>query len=385
MPRVDGGALEGYVDGGTATFGKQYAVVRGDWNQAKSFSTGEPSQEFGCRYALIPRTDRDGVKRDAVVPGSVKVYVDNELWNPTDDITKADKDEKVYQLDVKTGFFKFGDGEHGAIPEKGKQVTVDYKVERDGFIDISKAMRETQKQINEASGSQDKINVYTSWEANNFVDKMHEKNADNLYDGMAVHPYTNKVGNPHMNDNATTVQDRTQWYLDVMRLGDGVANSVKGHVDYMREISDDNSKVPVISEYGIFRSTNPMVRSQSHALFIARAIMEYAEQGSPYIQKHCLVDYYSSGADSLGPTQQAVIQAVAQNNLDGQKDGTGPFKFFSTPSASIFEMLNSSFGSKMVDVALSNESTLSNGVSQHSVMASTDSNALCILPSSIWD
>ena len=32
--------------------------------------------------------------------------------------------------------------------------------------------------------------------------------------------------------------------------------------------------------------------------------------GSPYIQKHCLVDWYSSGADSLGPTQQAVIQAV---------------------------------------------------------------------------
>lgn len=340
---------------------------------------GEPSQEFGCRYALIPRTDRDGVKRDAVVPGSVKVYVGDELWNPTDDITKADKDEKVYQIDVKTGFFKFGDGEHGAIPEKGKQVTVDYQVERDGFIDISKAMRETQKQINETSGSQDKINVYTSWEANDFVDKMHQKNADNLYDGMAVHPYTNKVGNPHMNDNAATVQDRTQWYLDVMRLGDGVANSVKGHVDYMRKISGDDSKVPVISEYGIFRSTNPMVRSQSHALFIARAIMEYAEQGSPYIQKHCLVDYYSSGADSLGPTQQAVIQAVAQNNLDGQKDGTGPFKFFSTPSASIFEMLNSSFGSKMVDVALSNESTLSNGVSQHSVMASTDSNGTVYL------
>lgn len=374
MPNVVGGALEGYVDGGTATFGnkKQYAVVRGNWNESKSFSTGEPDQEFGCRYALIPRTDKDGARRDAVVPGSVRVYVGDELWGPTDDITKAGKNEKVYQLDVKTGFFTFGDGEHGAIPQKGKQIKVDYQVERDGFIDISKAMRETQKQINEMSGSQGKINIYTSWEANGFVDKMHEKNADELYDGMAVHPYTNKVGNPHMNDSAATVQDRTQWYLDAMRLGDAVANNVEDHVDYMRKVSGDDSKVPVISEYGIFRSTNPMVRSQAHALFIARAIMEYAEQGSPYIQKHCLVDYYSSGADSLGPTQQAVIQAVAQNNLDDQKDGTGPFKFFSTPSASIFEMLNGSFGSKMVDVELSNESTLSNGVPQHSVMASTD-------------
>ena len=47
------------------------------------------------------------------------------------------------------------------------------------------------------------------------------------------------------------------------------------------------------------------------ALYIARAIMDYVELGSPYIQKHCLVDWYSSGADSLGPTQQAVIQALS--------------------------------------------------------------------------
>ena len=69
-------------------------------------------------------------------------------------------------------------------------------------------------------------------------------------------------------------------------------------------------KVPVISEYGIFRSTDSLVRSQTHALYIVKVMMEYVRLGSPYIQKHCLVDWYSSGADSLGPTQQAVIQAV---------------------------------------------------------------------------
>ena len=63
MPNVAGGALEGYVDRGTATFNKQYAVVRGDWNKTKSYSTGEPGQEFACRYALIPRTDKNGVTR----------------------------------------------------------------------------------------------------------------------------------------------------------------------------------------------------------------------------------------------------------------------------------------------------------------------------------
>lgn len=370
MPNVNGGALEGYVDGGTATFSKQYAVVRGDWNVAKSYSTGEKNQEFACRYALIPRTDENSRARDAVVKDSVKVYVGDELWTAVDNIKDAGPTDKVYQLDMTTGFFTFGDGEHGAIPEQDKQVKVDYQVERDGFIDISKAMRDTMKQIDGDA----EINIYTSWEENNFVDKMHEKKADHLYDGMAVHPYTNKAGNPAYLNDAPTVENKTQWYLDVMRLGDGVANSVQGHVDYMRQVTRDNTKVPVISEYGIFRSTNTMVRSQAHALYIARAIMEYAEQGSPYIQKHCLVDYYSSGADSLGPTQQAVIQAVAQGNLDNQKDGTGEFKFFATPSAHIFQMLNGSFGSKMVGTTLSNEATMSNGVTQHSVMASTDEN-----------
>lgn len=370
MPSVPGGALEGYVDGGVASFSGQYAVIRGDWNVTKSYSTGEKNQEFACRYALIPRTDENDKTRDAVVKDSVKVYVGGELWQPVANIKTAKPNDKAYQLDMTTGFFTFGDGEHGAIPEKGKQITVDYQVARDGFIDISKAMRDTMNQIDGDA----EINIYTSWEENNFVDKMHEKGADDLYDGMAVHPYTNKVGSPAHNDNAPTVENKTQWYLDVMRLGDGVANSVQGHVDHMRQVTGDNTKVPVISEYGIFRSTNTMVRSQAHALYIARAIMEYAEQGSPYIQKHCLVDYYSSGADSLGPTQQAVIQAVAQGDLNNQKDGTGEFKFFSTPSAHIFQMLNGSFGSKMIGTTLSNEATMSNGVTQHSVMASTDAN-----------
>lgn len=372
MTGVAAGALEGYTDGGRATFTGQYAVVRGDWNEDASYSTGEAGQEFACRYALIPREMEDGSARDAVVPGSVKVYVDGEPWSQVDDLSAATAADTVYKLDMATGFFTFGDGIHGAIPAKGSQITVDYQVERDGFIDISRAMRKTMEQIDPTFEQNGALNIYTSWEGNEFVDLMHKKGADDLYDGMAVHPYTNKVGNPAYNDDAPTVANKQAWYLDVMRLGDGVADTVRHHVDYMRQVTGDATKVPVISEYGIFRSTNSLVRSQTHALYIARAIMEYAEQGSPYIQKHCLVDYYSSGADSLGPTQQAVIQAVAQGNLDEQKDGSGAFRFFATPSAHVFAMLNSSFGDTEVAAELSNEAMLSNGVSQHAVMASTD-------------
>ena len=128
--------------------------------------------------------------------------------------------------------------------------------------------------------------------------------------------------------------------------------------------------MPVISEYGIFRSTDTMVRSQTHALYIARAIMEYVRLGSPYIQKHCLVDWYSEGADSLGPTQQAVIQAVSTGGSTA--DGTGEFRFFSAPSAHVFEMLNSSFGEQIINGSLNYERQLDNGVNQYSVMTSKD-------------
>ena len=130
-------------------------------------------------------------------------------------------------------------------------------------------------------------------------------------------------------------------------------------------------KVPVISEYGIFRSTDTQVRSMTHALYIAKVMMEYVRLGSPYIQKHCLVDYYSSGADALGPTQQAVIQAVAQEGAD-TSTGEGDFAFFLTPSAFVFRMLNKGFGDEVLSASFSQQFTMSNGVTSLSSLVSRD-------------
>ena len=53
-------------------------------------------------------------------------------------------------------------------------------------------------------------------------------------------------------------------------------------------------------------------------------------------------------------------------------DGTGEFRFFSTPSARVFEMLNSSFGDQVISSSLNYEQQLDNGVDQYSVMTSKD-------------
>lgn len=368
-------AVDAYIDGGTASFVKEYAIRRGDWNAAKSYSDGTANQEFGMRYALVPR-DSQAADYDtwtAIIPESAHVYVNDVEWTKTDDLKKHDSDDKVFKLDEKTGYFTFGDGTNGAIPTKDHQVKVTYKVERDGFVEISQSMRETMEEINEhrkANGiTEGELHIYSSFEDASFFNKMHTGDHDALYDGMAIHPYSFGPGDGLSNQD---------FYMSAMNLGNNAINRVKHLTEEMRSISGDNTKVPVISEYGIFRSTNSMVRSQTHALYIARQIMAYIELGSPYIQKHCLVDWYSNGADSLGPTQQAVIQAVPVNHGEGNpnngntKTGEGDFTFFKTPSALVFQMFNGMFGNDILNTSLTEMEPLNNGVKPYDVIASKD-------------
>lgn len=366
---VPGGALEGYVNGGTASFTRQYVVARDDWNVSASYSDGSRNQEFCLRYARAERDEKadDYDTFTAVNKGSVSVYVDGAKWTETEELASAGAGDQVYTVDYKTGTIRFGDGVHGAIPGNGLQITADYSVDRDGFVQISEAMRRTMDQINtynsENGFSEKEIHIYSSYETENFVNKMHEEGHDVLYDGLTIHPYS---GTP--SGGSASEESRETFYYDAMKKGDNKAAQVENYVALMQKY--DETKVPVISEYGIFRSTDTMVRSQTHALYIARAIMEYVRLGSPYIQKHCLVDWYSEGADSLGPTQQAVIQAVSTGGSTA--DGTGEFRFFSTPSAHVFEMLNSSFGEQIINGSLNYERQLDNGVNQYSVMTSKD-------------
>lgn len=365
---VPGGALEGYINGGTASFTNQYVVARDDWNETTSYSDGTADQVFYLRYARVERDqEADDYDTFTAVNKGVTITVGGTTWTEVEDLEAAGPDDTVFQVDYKTGAIHFGDGVHGAVPGTGQQIRAGYSVERDGFAAISEAMRSTIDQINEynsANGLNEKeIYIYSSYETVNFVNTMHQDGYDDLYDGLTIHPYS---GTPA--GGSSTEETKESFYYDAMRRGDNQAAEVADYVELMQQY--DSTKVPVISEYGIYYSTDTMVRSQTHALYIARQIMEYVRLGSPYIQKHCLVDWYSDGADSLGPTQQAVIQAVSVGGSTA--DGTGEFRFFSTPSARVFEMLNSAFGDQIIDSSFNYEQQLDNGVDQYSVMTSKD-------------
>ena len=358
-------AARGYIEGGTASFTSQYAVCEEDWNEQASKSDGSANMVRYMRYANTNPKMYDENKNIvddpdfvAVNKGSVRVYVGTTEWTIVESFENSGASDQHVVVDYSTGAIKFGDGIKGAIPAAETQIKVDYTVNRDGFIDISKAMKETTAAINKVELASQEAYVYTSYETTGFINIMNELNANEWYDGMTIHPYSGTVSGG---------SDPAAFYDNAMTLAETAGiRKVQNFVNMLPE-----GKVPVISEYGIFRNTEPQLRSQTHAVYIAKTLMEYVRLGSPYVQKHCLIDWYSSGADSLGPTQQAVIQAVAQEGAN-TKTGEGEFKFFATPSAHVFQMLNAGFGDYIIDATFDRVPEMENGVDLLSVLASKD-------------
>ena len=366
---VDGGSAteKAYIDGGIARFNQRYTVKEEDWNKTASQSDGSENQVRYLMYANVNpgKLNEEGEivvdpEFKAVEPGvEITVGTDGNTvpWTVVKDLSKSGSTDRHCEVDYSTGAIKFGDGVHGKIPEKGNNIYATYSVRRDGFTEISKEIKDTTAKINEKEKKEYAAHVYTSYESHSFFQKLAERNKEDLCDGMTIHPYSNTVKASDTDSfyDQAMLQAETQGIGKVKRL--------------MTDIPE--GKVPVISEYGIFRNTESQLRSQTHAIYIAKVLMEYVRLGSPYIQKHCLTDWYSNGADALGPTQQAVIQVYGgeEDRNTGESD---KFKFFSTPSAHVFKMLNAGFGDNIVETEFSEVPTMSNGVETLSTLASMD-------------
>lgn len=364
---IEGGHVNAYTNGGTARFTKTYAVAEEDWNKKASQSDGSPNLVRYMRYAnLNPGMMVDGkIVPDPsfqAVNDDIEVYVGNdqshEQWEIVSDLRGSSATDTHCIVDKSTGAIQFGDGTNGKIPDAGSNIYVTYSVNRQGFLDISKAIKNTTAKINEIEGTSHQAKVYTSHESKEFIDLMEKQGDNEWYDGMTIHPYSGSVQN---------VDDENAFYDEAMQKAEevGIGNVQK----YVKMLPKD--KVPVISEYGIFKNTQPQVRSQTHALYIAKVLMEYVKLGSPYIQKHCLSDWYIPEADALGPTQQAVIQVVPKEGASTQT-GEGEFEFFATPSAHVFQMLNAGFGKNIIKAEFDKIPQMHNGVKTLSALASRD-------------
>lgn len=365
---VEGGHAKAYTQGGVAKFVQKYAVDEENWNKEASQSDGSPNLVRYLRYAnLNPGKLVNGEIIDdpdfKAVNDGVQVFVGTdgklEAWQVVANFENSSPADKHCVIDYSTGAIRFGDGQHGKIPEKGKNIYATYTVNREGFLDVSKAIKQTTDKINEIEGTKHQANVYTSHESEDFINEMNRLDANAWYDGMTIHPYSDTVDGK---------ENSELFYDNAMKRAEEAG--IKKVQHYLGRLPE--GKVPVISEYGIFRNTEPQVRSQTHAVYIAKVLMEYVRMGSPYIQKHCLADWYSAGADSLGPTQQAVIQVVPQKGASNTATGEGEFKFFATPSAHVFKMLNAGFGENIIETELDQTPHMNNGVQSLSALASAD-------------
>ena len=316
--------MDTYIDGGRMSFDKNTRTVQEeDWRDVATNSDGTANQVHYVRYA-------------PAVEGSVSVYVGGTQWQIVASL-EGQGAKNVCTVDETTGKITFGDGTNGNIPQSGQAITAAYQSDRDGFKAYYQAMKQIAEQLHMD------IQVYCgSGEQVSFVKKMAAKGYNAYYDGVVIHPYSDTNG-------GVIADNDPEFYEKVLgRSQQHNMSRVKNLVDAMNQYAPGMGKVPVLSEFGVYNHNTQFVRAIGHAVYIANEMIDYIGFGTPYINKHCLVDY-PYGADNLGSGSQCVIQAIKQNN--------GTTDFVSTPSAKMFSIFNNMTGTTQVRQTIEGNST----------------------------
>ena len=311
---------DAYIDGGLMTFGTSTRTVKDeDWRDSASTSTGAANQEQFVKY-------------DPVVLGSASVYVGGTQWQIVDSL-EGQGAANVCTFDYETGKITFGDGTNGNIPASGSLITAGYQTEQDGFVEYYKELKAIAAELNM------EVEVYSCTFEAEFTTLMKERGYNEYYDGVVIHPYS---------DNGIDADD-PEFYEKVLgRSLEYNMTRVESLVNRMETAAPGMNKVPVLSEFGIYIYNTKFIRSIGHAVYIANEMIDYIGYGTPYINKHCLVDYpYQQ--DSLGAGSQCVIQAI--------KNSDGTVSFVSTPSAKMFSIFNNMTGNQQVNQTVTGNET----------------------------
>ncbi len=318
------GSIDKYTTGGIMSFQNYRVGMQSDWRDSAALSNGNKNQVKVLKYAT-----NTGAY-------DVNVYVNGVKWDIVDTLDNQGQNN-VCSVNYDNGEIIFGDGIHGNIPTTNSIITATYKTKQDGFIDYYIALKAAAKQLGMEIGVYSCMEKHGNVEFTDFIGKTYKNGQYNdYYDGIVIHPYSdNHVGGNGNINSPSFFKDvlvRSQSY-NMTRVQTLVNNLSK----YPN--SEGKIRVPVLSEFGIFRLNGDIVRGLGHGIYIANEMIDYINFNTPYINKHCLVDY-PYGADNLGTGDQAVIQSIKQN------DGT--YQFVSTPSAKTFAIFNTMTGNKQV-------------------------------------
>ena len=310
---------QAYIEGGLMTFNQNTKTVQEeDWRTSSAASNGTANQVRYVKYA-------------PALEGSMQVYVGGTKWDIVSSLENAGRNN-VCMVDEESGKITFGDGTNGNIPVSGAQITCAYQTQQDGFVDYSRALKDIAKQLNQ------EVHVYSCVFEESFTSLMAQKGYNDDYDGVVIHPYS---------DNGIDEND-AQFYEKV--LGRSLQYNmprVEALINRMNTSAPGQNKVPVLSEFGIYKYNSKFIRSLGHAIYIGNEMIDYINYGTPYINKHCLSDYPYQ-ADSLGTGSQCVIQTIIEN---------GEHRFVMTPSAKLYEIMNGMSGDTQIKETILNNPT----------------------------
>lgn len=312
---------QAYVNGGEMTFGQNTKTVQEeDWRNAAANSDGTAGQVRYVRYKPVKE-------------GSVSVNVGGTAWQIVDSLEGRGR-ENVCTFDYASGKITFGDGTNGNIPAAGQSINAAYTSIQDGFTDYYRELKEIAAELGM------EVEVYSCMEKESAIQAL--KDAGNQYDGAVIHPYSETSGSGGGYINIP--ENDPEFYEKLL------GRSQEHNISRVKELKElmGEGKVPVVSEFGIYRHNMQLVRGIGHAVYLANEMIDYINLGTPYLNKHCLVDYpYAS--DDLGNGAQCVIQAIRNDD--------GSYSFVSTPSAKMFSIFNHMTGSKQIGQEIAGNGT----------------------------
>lgn len=284
-----------YCFGGVAVFTKQKVKTPDDYRDDASLSTGQPGQVKKVLYFPIES-------------GSDAVFVDDQPWTRVADIKRA-TGGNVYQINPETGEIIFGDGQTGAVPPAGKQITASYRAKRDGFVDYYRAM----KQVDPS------IKIYAGFESKKII---HELGAKHPYDGLVLHAYTAPWNFP----KEKLAPDDFHHQL-MMGAEERIAEVEEYQAEMRRTVGGkraDDMHV-VVTEYGLFRlqdyQLDPSINygsSLEQALYTAQLLLGFMRTGMPMAHKHATIESGHTGViggapDFIPTAMGRVFQTFARN------------------------------------------------------------------------
>ncbi|MDQ3255111.1 MAG: hypothetical protein M3R15_14605 [Acidobacteriota bacterium] len=275
-----------YCFGGVAAFTKQPVKLPEDYRDDAAKSDGQPNQIKQVMYFPVE-------------PGSDHVFVDDEAWQRVPDV-RVEQGGNVYQINSEAGHIIFGDGKTGAIPPLGKQVTVNYRAKRDGFVDYYREMKKVDPSIK----------VYAGYESKRII---HELGATHPYDGIVVHSYAAPWNFPKRTFAPNDFSHRL-----MLGAEERAAELVEYQTEMRRTVGGKRAEDMhvVVTEYGALRLTDTQaepksnyVRSLEQGLYVGQLLLGFMRMGMPFAHKHSTI----SDADGvIGPAPDFIPTATAR-------------------------------------------------------------------------